>query len=316
MEHDIPIKESLENKVIAYYTDIWKDIREVNYQKWLNNFQGGEQEKLNALYLLTKFTYFGNIEIRAMLKAVYRDLYKYPIIEQIRQENGDTIDESFIKKQFGLCNAGTRFLGVGNPSESGVHLLYYFRQENNLSKKLFVHAHELFSSNYLEQEQKMEQTWADNNINHVIFLDDFCGNGSQAIGYIKDLVDQMKELNATCQVDYFVLVANKEGLKNVKDATKIDCAKAVFELDDSFKCFSDKSRYFANAKEGIEKDYCKELCERYGKKRCKDAKSPLGFNNDELLLSFFHNTPNNTLPIFWSDVDWYPVFNRSIKINK
>lgn len=316
IKHNLTLKESLEKKVIAYYTDIWKDIRETDYQKWLANFKGDEQEKLNALYLLTKFTYFGNLEIRAMLKAIYRDLYKYPIIERIRRNNGDTTDETFIKKQFKIHYNGTRFLGVGNPSESGVHLLYYFRQENNLPKTFFVHAYELFTSTYSVEERRMIQTWAKDDIRHIVFLDDFCGDGSQAIIYLKDLVNHVKELKDTCQVDYYVLVANRDGLKNVKKDVRIDCAKAVFELDESFKCFSDKSRYFANTKEGIDKAFCKELCEKYGTGRCKDAKSPLGFNGDELLLSFFHNTPNNSLPIFWTDVDWYPVFNRVIKIYK
>lgn len=309
-----PLKESLEKKVMAFYTDIWKDIRDNYYQKWLDNFKGGEQERLNALYLLSKFTYFGNLEIRAMLKAVYRDLYKYPIIEQIRKENNDTIDETLLKKQFKVHHKGTRFLGVGNPSESGVHLLYYFRQENNLPKGCFIHAHELFSTTYSEEEQKMIQNWADNSINHIVFLDDFCGNGNQAVTYIRDLVKQIKELNPACKIDYFVLVGNKKGLDHVKEEAKIKAPKALFELDESFKCFSSNSRYFVEQKEGIDKDFCKKMCEDYGMGRYKDAKSPLGYDDDELLLSFFHNTPNNTLPVFWADDDWFPIFSRAIKI--
>ena len=312
----ISLKESLEKKVIAFYTDIWKDIREIDYQKWLDNFKDSEQDRLHALYLLSKFTYFGNLEIRAMLKAIYRDLYKYPIVEDIRNSNDDTTDESFLKGQFDSHRKGTRFLGVGDPSESGAHLLYYFRQENSLPKTCFIYAHELFNSKYSVNEKRMEPTWADNSINHVVFLDDFCGKGTQAIGYIKDYVKQIKKLSNACQVDYFVLVARRDGLKNVKKETGVDSAKAIFELDESFKCFSSNSRYFANAKVGIDKKYCEEMCKKYGKKRTKDAKSPLGFNKDELLLSFFHNTPNNTLPIFWTDKDWYPIFNRAIKIYK
>lgn len=314
MEDRVPLKEALEKKVMAYFTDIWKDIRDTDYQKWLDNFKEDEQERLNALYLLSKFTYFGNLEIRAMLKAVFRDLYKYPIIEQIRSDNNHTIDEGFIKKQFKERYKGTRFLGVGNPSESGVHLLYYFRQENNLSKSIFVHAHELFTSTYSEKEKKMVQTWANDEVNHVVFLDDFCGNGSQAIGYIKGLVDSIRKMKSDCKIDYFVLVGNKEGLNKVKKEVQIEEPKAVFELDDSFKCFSDNSRYYATKKEGIDKGFCKAMCEKYGESRKRDANSPLGFNDDQLLLSFFHNTPNNTLPIFWSDENWTPIFNRAIKI--
>ena len=313
MEDKIPLKEVLEKKVMAYYTDIWKDIRDTDYQKWLDNFKGDEAERLKALYLLSKFTYFGNLEIRAMLKSVFRDLYKYPIVEKIRSNHNHTTDEELLKRLFKEHHKGTRFLGVGNPSESGVHLLYYFRQENNLPKTFFIHAHELFTSTYSEKEKKMVQTWANDEVNHVVFLDDFCGNGSQAIKYIKDLVRQIRELKSDCKIDYFVLVGNKTGLKNVKEVVQIEAPKAVFELDDSFKCFSEKSRYYATKKEGIDKNFCKEMCEKYGKDRSKDANSPLGFNDDQLLLSFFHNTPNNTLPIFWTDVDWTPIFNRAIK---
>lgn len=311
---NMSLKESLEKKVIAYYTDIWKDIRHSDYKRWLDNFKGGEKEKLNALYLLSKFTYFGNLEIRAMLKSMYRDLYKYPIVKTIREHNNDTTDEAFIKREFKRLHSCTRFLGVGNPSESGVHLLYYFRQENELPKTMFIHAHELFLSTFSKSDNKMVQTWASKDINHIVFIDDFCGNGSQAINYIKDLVKQIKELNENCQVDYFVMVANKVGLANVKQETNVNHSEAIFELDESFKCFSDNSRYFANEIEGIDKAYCKNMCEYYCQDRSMDAQSPLGFKNNELLLSFFHNTPNNTLPIFWTEAkDWFPLFNRSIK---
>ena len=110
------------------------------------------------------------------------------------------------------------------------------------------------------------------------------------------------------------MVANKVGLTNVKRETNVDHSEAIFELDESFKCFADNSRYFANEIDGIDKAYCKNMCEQYCQDRSMDARSPFGFNNDELMLSFFHNTPNNTLPIFWTDAkDWFPLFNRSIK---
>jgi len=56
------VKEDLNRKIIAFYTDIWSDIRNKKYERWLENFDKSD-EKLNALYLLSKFTYFGNNEI-------------------------------------------------------------------------------------------------------------------------------------------------------------------------------------------------------------------------------------------------------------
>src|SRR5205823_181428 len=117
-------------------------------ERWLSNFVTGpepDRERLHALYLLANFMYFGSREMRALLKAVYRDNFKYPIVADIRRANGNTLDRDLIGRAFLDELSRTRFLGIGNPSESGCHLLYFFRQENALSKHLFINSHEIFS---------------------------------------------------------------------------------------------------------------------------------------------------------------------------
>jgi hypothetical protein len=53
--------------------------------EWLDNFAppsvAAPDERAHALFLLSNFMYFGDREIRGLLKALYRDLYRYPIIE-------------------------------------------------------------------------------------------------------------------------------------------------------------------------------------------------------------------------------------------
>ena len=47
------------------------------------------------------------------------------------------------------------------------------------------------------------------------------------------------------------------------------------------------------------------------------AKHQLGYGDGQLLLGLFHNTPDNTLPIFWFNEEgkeWYPIFKRYNKI--
>ena len=88
----IPLKDKLLNKIMIYYSTIWKDkLEEGIHEKWLLNFKNSKQQ-INALYLLSKFMYFGNIELRELLKSVYRDLFKYPIVESIRKKNKDFIN--------------------------------------------------------------------------------------------------------------------------------------------------------------------------------------------------------------------------------
>ena len=48
---------------------------------WLTNFKT-VQEREYALYLLSRLMYFSSSNIRNLLKALYRDLYRYPVIEK------------------------------------------------------------------------------------------------------------------------------------------------------------------------------------------------------------------------------------------
>lgn len=323
IEDTLPIYDRLLNKVITYYATIWKDRRSDKiYDEWLKNFKDPsteEKEKLHALFLLSKFMYFGNIELRELLKCVFRDLFKYPIVAEIRRKNGDSKDVTLIDREFNDELSKTRFLGVGNPSESGVHLLYYFRQENNLGKDSFINTHEIFKNNVIKEkdsngvESRLEVKIKNPGIKRYVFIDDFCGSGNQAKGYSKDIVEQIKHINNDIKVDYLMLFGTEEGINSVKKETQFDRVETIFSIDNSFKCFSDTSRYFSKPIVKIEKDFCKKMCEKYGDELCKEY--PLGYKEGQLLLSLFHNTPDNTLPIFWADVNaWMPIFKRFHKI--
>ncbi len=293
--------------------------------KWLENFKN-QKEKVHALFLLSQFMYFGSDQIRYLLKCLYRDLYKYKIIEKIRKKNHDAKDIKLINNQFEQFQRKTRFLGVGNPSESGVHLLYFFRQENKLAKNLFIHGHEIFKRDGGSGAVELKN----NKIDHYVFIDDFCGSGSQAISYSENLVQDIKQLNPKVQVDYLMLFATQIGKNNIKQYANFDFVESVFELDDSFRCFSNNSRYFTNSEQGIDRNYSKKFCEKYGynlmynimqlegyedKTKLDDLakQHALGFGDGQLLIGFHHNIPDNTLPIIWYDeeeIRWTPIFKR------
>lgn len=324
----LPLYDKLKNKIYAYYQTIWREkwrdeVDQTN--EWLSNFSDGddittEKEKINMLYLLSKFMYFGNDEIRQLLISLYRDLFRYPVIESIRRLNNDTTDITFITNEFQKELNATRFLGVGNPSESGVHLLYYFRQECKLSKKYFINTSDIFKTSRITKKilGKTKRTYlkseiSDVNLKRYIFIDDFCGSGSQASLYLKHLVENMKFENPDLEVYYLMLFGTEYGITEVRKLGLFDVVEAVFTLDDTFKVFSDESRYFKiNPGEFIEKEFAKETAIKYGTPLYP---LPLGYGNCELLLGLFHNTPDNSLPIFWCEQgDWKPIFKRYHKI--
>jgi len=323
--NSLPIYDRLIEKIYAYYQTIWSDKWKENiHHDWLNNFKGADadleaKEKLNMLYLLSKFMYFGNLELRELLAALYRDLFKYPIVSAIRKANADSIDCNFIRQEFKQELDATRFLGVGNPSESGVHLLYYFRQECDLSKQYFINTSDIFktsiindfdrdgnSRSYLKSEIK------DKCIKRYIFIDDFCGSGSQATLYLKPIAENIKFQNPDIEIKYLMLFATAKGLTEVRKITAFDDVAAIFTLDDSFKAFSAESRYFKiSVDKDIEKSFSKATAEKYG---APLFNPPLGYADCQLLFGLFHNTPDNSLPIFWSERSWKPVFKRYHKM--
>jgi hypothetical protein len=290
----------------------------VHINNWASQFSEAQDviddEKIQALYLLTNFTYFGQKEIRALLVSLYRDLFRAPIIRSSRKKLKGITDFAVLSAEFDRTLAHTRFLGVGNPSESGAHLLYYFRQENALPKTAFINSHEIFK----RSTQVGTQTLAvrDDKIEHYVFIDDLCGSGTQAEQYSRDLVEPLKQLNPQAKVHYLVLFGTLGGLQSIRDLKRYDVVDCVFEIDDSFKCLEAGSRIFSPDEPNFDRQKTLAMCQKFGKRLW--PAHPLGYKNGQLLMGFSHNTPDNTLPIFWAEetapVPWIPMFKRYHKI--
>ncbi len=306
---DNSIKEMLEAKIRVLASVSWQDKwdnRLDQLERWLSNFK--EEEHVYALFMLSQFMYFSNDAIRELLKRVYEDLFKRPIIFSIRKSNADSVDWKAIDAKFQEELVKTKFLGLGNPSESGSHLLYYFRQENDLKKDLFINAHEIFK--FTQKGHEIHTEIVDG-IDRLVFIDDFCGSGDQATEYYEQFIDIIKKNKPDIKICYYSLFATEAGIDVVKKLGYYD-VKSIFILDSSFVCFSGDSRHF-KSKTVDRIDDCKNQCEtiakHYGTQLSK--KSPMGHKDCQLLMSFHHNTPNNTLPIFWSEKNsWVPIFKR------
>jgi hypothetical protein len=316
---------------------LWeRRVLEPEINAWLSNFE--EKDQLYALYLLSKMMYFNASSIRNLLKALYRDLYRYPIIKKVREDFGHTLDESFIEAKFKEELRRTRFLGVGNPSESGVHLLYYFRQENKIPKRLFVNTDDVvhfYNSGRRSAGTKNKYDFSD--VAHYVFIDDLCGSGAQATSddsNVKRCVEQLKAIVPDAEVSYLMLFGVTKGVEVVDKSKLYDHVEALIELDESYKCFGDESRYFSIEENDV-KNKTKQIAFEKGKPLIRQIlkqlgwsethplfdvkveRNALGWGDCQLLLSLHHNTPDNTLPIMWFDEDdklWTPIFKRYNKV--
>ena len=142
------LRATLEETVKLLNDAAWEGrVNAALVQQWLAQFSDDSEspndEVLHALFLLSHFLYFGHTEIRCLLKSLYRDMVRAPALHRIRRDHDDILDRALLLQQYHRYLSTTRFLAVGNPSESGMHLLYYFRQENALPKDLFLAPHDI-----------------------------------------------------------------------------------------------------------------------------------------------------------------------------
>ncbi|MEI3848061.1 MULTISPECIES: phosphoribosyltransferase-like protein [unclassified Microbacterium] len=283
---------------------------------WLENFTGktddvsAEVERLHAVHLLSHFTYFGLRELRELLKALYRDLFRYEVIQEIRDHAKGSTDPAILRAGFDDALSQTRFLGVGNPAESGTHLLYYFRQENRLRKELFPNPYELLSASPQDGRFRI----ADPEVRRLVFIDDVVGTGRQAaehnLAFIRHLRDAALLSEQTIEVWYLTLFANPTGLDSVRQLG-FDHAAAVHELNASQLAFSEESHAYAAPPAGISRETGRAVAERYGADLAPG--NALGYGEGGLMLGLHHNVPDHTLPIFWVQEaygPWNPMFRR------
>lgn len=310
-------REALLEKIMVLNEQLWEGrIDRDRLNLWLRNFRGHtaseQSEHDHALLLLSNVMYFGERELRELLRSLYRDRYRYRVIQEIRDRRNRTTSMAAIHVEYGSILERTRFLAMGNPSESGSHLMYWFRQENELPSRLFVSPHELSNSALTDPVARLAQP----NIQRLVFLDDLCGSGAQAIEIAVSTLPHIRRLaqnsGVALHISYLVLFANDAAIRRVRRYAAFDCVETVFELDGSYKAFSKTARQFSGSSAAELKKNARRLALAYGR-RLRPA-APLGFGNGQLLLAFHHNTPDNSLPILWAGPpehpEWHWAFQR------
>lgn len=309
--------DEYKNQLMKLNSHAWDgDKQWPEIEGWLKNFNGRycseEEEQLLALHLLTNFIYFGNSTIREMLKACYQDQFIIPLKQEIRKSLDDSIDYTKINSLLEIEIEKTLFIGAGNPSESGAHLLYFFRQMNELSKEMFSD----FYGAFYEDSQSDALIPHSANISRYVFFDDLVASGTQITGYLKDRLARIKIKNPDVDLQFMCLFATTTGLNALNKSEMFNGkANCLFHLDDSYKVFNEESRNFSELKEpSLER--LKEFCYCYSTYLGFNEEDKLGYKDGQLMIGFSYNTPDNTLPIFWCKhpVFWTPVFTRYNKI--
>lgn len=318
-------KTAYEERIRKLVNHVWdQEIRGPEVDAWVNNFDGQmfdkNEEQLYALLSLSRYMYFSKRLVREMLKSLYRDHFESPLLQRIRRNLGGTKDSTLIRRVYEQELSATRFIGIGNPAESGAHLLYYFRQVNRLPKRLFVDIAGAFSQKIecsgdvsgAGKSGKIRYLPKDSSVSRYVFFDDLVGSGNQISLYLTDHLKRIRKAKNQFDISFISLFATTNGLAKLNGKALFDGrAMCLFELDKTYKAYDLSSRYFSNSPPWFDMGTLCKMTEGYGKKLC--PAHPLGYENSQLLLGFTHNTPDNAPPIFWDEgrkTPWAPIFVR------
>lgn len=254
-------------------------ISQLDVINWLGNFK--EEDWDNALTVSERIKYFKNSAILSEIDAFLAQILKlYP---------HKIINVSFL----------------GEFGKSGTHLMYYFKKspsyKNNPSQfKILTHLRKIHT--------KIK------NDNILLLIDDFIGTGESAKNFFNHEIKQQLISKQLSIKTLFLCVAYMEDAKRLLDNEIPN--NEIFGTPYR-KAFSNNGSIFGYRKKMV---CIKDFCLNYGKNlfSVMDHTTqsltdyPLGYGNSQSLIAFNHTSPNNSLPIIWSNKNsWTPLFARS-----
>ena len=244
-----------------------------------------ENEQKLALWLLAHFSYYTYDDVRILCK----NLFNQYLHVKLCHHNGENLAQTITS-----IIADTVFIGLGNDSESGNNILYYFRQENQLSKTCF----EIIPGHTYK---------------NLVYIDDVTISGEQALTYIDSRNIKAENMYAA------LLIATEGAIKILTDSRIGIKPIYTMTLDERDRTFSDSAYVFSDKRVIDIRSIAKEFCQLYGSIATQGcgymASEPLGFGDGQYMIGFEYNTPDNTLPIFWgTGGGWIPLFKRYQKI--
>lgn len=292
---DFPTEENLMNIIMHTSTTVWESELVVkDIENWLGNFKGEvlelKHERLLALWLLSHFTFYNKHEVRHLCKIIYKDLL-HKIVEGI--------DTSLVTVEAAVTDffSKSNIISSEKTSGSGGYIAYFFRHENELPMTLFN-----FS---LEN--------VNDSIKNIIVIDDVTLSEGIA-GQMYNFWKKARGKFHTKNFFLLTLMASEASYNFLKSEFNIEIISAI-KLDNRDKCFHAESDVFSSFSNKVKREeiinLSREFAEHYGKKINIPLLHPLGHADGQYTFAFDYNTPDNTLPIFWGQINnWIPILRR------
>ena len=290
------------------------DIKLKDVDLWLANFSNDEGKYL-AHRLLDKFIYYTADQIKFLYSNLFRKFYR-DLFSKYFCNMGIIISETDLNMLIGQVSDKTIYSYVtgerNKATDSGIQMTKYYRKIGINDSSIF-HPYEVL--NLLVKEDK--------EYNYVIFIDDLIGSGVQVShfwfkgqfekysgkAYVNVFGDSFSEIVdefPSVKFYYLVLASTSEGLNYANNNAKGLNIIYGEVFGSEYNVFDPRSIYWSEDEErNYYENYYNTLCDNLG------IELKRGFGGKGLAIAFSHNTPDNTLPIFWHNKNgWNPLVRR------
>jgi len=247
---------------------------EKNFDEWFSQLP--EDIQPIALQLLEMFEYYSQVKTNQYLKELW-----------LRLGNADGYQHNsslftLLPSTYGIAN-------------SSFDYLYSFRQLNNISKYNVIVDLKTFIST---KRKKFDS------INNIVIVDDCCGSGNSLDTFIRNNIDNFRGKHIYYLITYY-MKESKEIIDRIAEEQNI-------EIDVIF--INSGSRAFDDDRFSDDRDNLRNVFERSSEELGIVKQYCLGKYKSEALISFYNNTPNNTIGLFWFDSDkYFSLFPREFE---
>lgn len=196
---------------------------------------------------------------------------------------------------------------LGKPGKSGAAVSYWIHglmKRKELRKMRFHSSIEEFIS------YRNSVAWETLN-DVVVYVDDFIGSGGSVVTALSFEEKNVRPevLSDACSGRLYVVAAIV--MDNGYSKITKDISGAIILGDSYCKGFEPHKKVFGSY---FKTKAVREMCYKYGEQLYKGC--PLGYENTQSLVLMQHSSPNNTVPVLWSDKqyqgrNWIPLAPRN-----
>jgi hypothetical protein len=263
------------------------------FERWLNNVENVEEKRILA-QLVPMLFYVGHTEMESLYRTAFNTIIKDWIIDA----EGLSFDRN-LTKGINRAIAETWFCPITDSMR--INQFYHINQIRNNSDL----RPEWKSLAKLGSREKISNYLKEKSFKRIVLLEDFVGSGTQIKDSLIFAGETFPDYNFL--VIPILMCPHSRRLMNTLTTTfpNIVVVPALTINENSF----------ISTENAVEQSYMSLLlsvARRYHQRMTNGGLkcSYLGFKDLGALTVLYSNTPNNSLPLIWSDDNWSPLFNR------